>query len=683
MKNFPSPVRTRRAEGSKGNFWAAIRKWAGWPFWSILALLLINIAIGYSTVPRYGESWDENLRYKYAAKSLKAYAQKAPETISEDEKGPAFGMLAYLGASFWQRLRPDWDFIAGWHFMIFLSFQLAVWGLYMLCRQLVDWPVALGAALLFSTQPLLWGHAFINPKDIPFMAFFLASLAVGVRMVTACKRGFAERTRVGTGIAEAVLSLRGDWQILSEKSRLPLLVRLGFALLVGLVILAIGHNWILANLRELISALYFTDRATPVGQLFERIAQNTDSVRVESYIEKGRVWYLRLFAAYLLGTVGLLLVNAWLYFRRFTTWCWGVVWQTGGEADQFAYPTRNKVLWLLAAGILLGFTAAIRVLGPLAGLLVSGYFIYKAPRRAWLWLPFYGCLAALVTYFCWPGIWQAPLQQYLEFLSVSANFKEFSGQVLFGGHFYNNDALPVGYLPELMALQFTEPALLLMGLGLVALVWHAWRGLADRGLAVLLLAWFLLPAVGVVLFHSNLYDNFRHMLFITPPLFVFAGYGLRQLFRQVKTGIWKLLILAVVIFPGIYWNIQLYPYEYVYYNSLVGGVRGAFRRYEMDYWATSYREATEFLNRIAPDQARVYVRGPEFIVSRYARPDLVIVKFKIESELLGQIPGYVILPSRYHLDLEVLPDQEPIFSIGRQGAIFTVIKWLPEVASGY
>jgi hypothetical protein len=42
---------------------------------------------------------------------------------------------------------------------------------------------ALAASVFFSWQPLLWGHAFINPKDPPFLVFFLASVCLGLEMV--------------------------------------------------------------------------------------------------------------------------------------------------------------------------------------------------------------------------------------------------------------------------------------------------------------------------------------------------------------------------------------------------------------------------------------------------------------------------------------------------------------------
>ncbi len=50
------------------------------------------------------------------------------------------------------------------------------------CRSLDEPNAAFGATLLFITQPLFWGHAFINPKDIPLFSLFLLSVYLGMRM---------------------------------------------------------------------------------------------------------------------------------------------------------------------------------------------------------------------------------------------------------------------------------------------------------------------------------------------------------------------------------------------------------------------------------------------------------------------------------------------------------------------
>ncbi|MCK5430370.1 MAG: hypothetical protein KAI94_12905, partial [Anaerolineales bacterium] len=127
--------------------------------------------VGVFTVTGYGESHDEMLRYRYAERSLSAYLGEA-KTFT-DEKGPFYVMLAKIGSELLLKLSNDWLAIEAWHFMHFLSFLLGVFFFYVVMQRFTDKWVAFGITLLFATQPLLWGHAFINPKDIPFMSFFL------------------------------------------------------------------------------------------------------------------------------------------------------------------------------------------------------------------------------------------------------------------------------------------------------------------------------------------------------------------------------------------------------------------------------------------------------------------------------------------------------------------------------
>ena len=67
-----------------------------------------------------------------------------------------------------------------------------------------------------------------------------------------------------------------------------------------------------------------------------------------------------------------------------------------------------------------------------------------------------------------------------------------------------------------------------------------------------------------------------------------------------------------VITAGFLWNavtlVRLHPYEYLFYNPLVGGLQGASRRYDLDYWFASLPEALgqleAYLRRTAPNEAK-------------------------------------------------------------------------------
>ena len=161
----------------------------------IIILILLNLIIGSLVVRDYGESEDETGIYAYADESLRAYSSlfnvsseaNSPNTDAVsglpryvDNYGPAYAMITTLLARGLHAILPALSLINGWHLGEFIAFQISIVSLYFLSRKWMGAWAAMGTTLLFSTQPLLWGHAFINPKDIPFLAFFLASVTVGI-----------------------------------------------------------------------------------------------------------------------------------------------------------------------------------------------------------------------------------------------------------------------------------------------------------------------------------------------------------------------------------------------------------------------------------------------------------------------------------------------------------------------
>jgi len=161
---------------------------------SIFLLLAINIVIGLLVFRDYGYSWDEPLFYDYG--DALGYAYSPPEWFSgnfdlghsygssgDDHKtrGPAYLLLARGPVYLLEAL--GLDKASAWHLINFLFFQIGVYFLYRLAGRWMKPSAALAASALFSWQPLLWGHAFINPKDPPFLVFFLASVCLGFEMV--------------------------------------------------------------------------------------------------------------------------------------------------------------------------------------------------------------------------------------------------------------------------------------------------------------------------------------------------------------------------------------------------------------------------------------------------------------------------------------------------------------------
>jgi len=181
--------------------------------------MITNLAVGVLVVRNYGESRDEQSRITNAERALAAY------TSDSSARGmPFYIMLARIGSDW---LRDAWKslrLIEAWHFMNFLSFLMGVFFFYRICSRYLSRGAALGATLLFNTQPLLWGHGWINPKDTPFMAFFLGSVALGLEMADSFESASREAANEAVTLSEALRGLLRlalqDWRQTSRKKRL-------------------------------------------------------------------------------------------------------------------------------------------------------------------------------------------------------------------------------------------------------------------------------------------------------------------------------------------------------------------------------------------------------------------------------------------------------------------------------
>ncbi len=61
--------------------------------------------------------------------------------------------------------------------------------------------------------------------------------------------------------------------------------------------------------------------------------------------------------------------------------------------------------------------------------------------------------------------------------------------------------------------------------------------------------------------------------------------------------------------------IELHPYQYAYFNNLVGGVRAADSRYMLDYWGLSFKQATDELLAVLEERGIETPEGRRWVVA--------------------------------------------------------------------
>lgn len=504
----------------------------------IVLLIVINMAFGIGTLFDYGESWDEARLYEYGEQSINAYRAlfnpEIPVDFGDDDLryyGPAYFMGMSLIVRGLHPVFPNAPEINLWHIGNFACFQLGLLFFYLLLRRFLRLLSAITTTVLLASQPILWGHAFINAKDIPFMAFFTASVYFGLKML--------------------------------------------------------------------------------------------DNFQSKNFAFKS------------------LLSNPWFY----------------------------------ASMVSLGLTISIRILGFAAAGIVLFYFAFVNINKALRLSYAYIGSALVVSFLTWPYLWSSPVSNFLQGIYAMIKF-QWIGQVLFNGTYYASNQLPRSYVPQLLLMQLTETALLLFIVGVGLMFWRQFRE-QYKSVYILFGIWFVAPILYVLISGMNLYDNTRQLLFIFPGMFLVVAIALDKVLSLTKPFWANALILIAVLLPGVAGIVQYHPYEYAFYNFATTARQPIFRNFETDYWATSFKDVTLYLNENAAENSLVIAWGPAHLIRRYAREDLQIKSFdEVTDAGYASQPYYLVLTTRYDMDLKFFPDVEPVYSVWQNDSVLAVVRYI-------
>lgn len=270
-------------------------------------------------------------------------------------------------------------------------------------------------------------------------------------------------------------------------------------------------------------------------------------------------------------------------------------------------PSWPYVSWGTAAKIAVSLAIALNIRA--AALLYLGYFgllviWYTIAERTTAWRRLADTAARLAAVsaatmvlgtVAWPWAQASPFVRPVQALLGFANFSYQAG-MLFAGRVIQTDNVPWYYAPWWFLI--TTPAVVLAGIGW-ALIFF--RRDAPRAKSALLLI-VLLPIVSVIVQRSTLYDGVRHLLFLYPLLIVLAASGWRLWLSSAHrqwVRVTGALLLATGAANALAFEVRSYPNHAVYFNGIVGGPKGAFARYDMDYWGNCVLEAVAWTNAVA------------------------------------------------------------------------------------
>ena len=289
-------------------------------------------------------------------------------------------------------------------------------------------------------------------------------------------------------------------------------------------------------------------------------------------------------------------------------------------------------------------------------------------------------IAYVVMLACWPWAQQDPLRNPFNALRLFSHIK-WDINILFEGRLVNSLNLPAEFLPVSIAVQMPEIVLVLLLLAIpvslgALLVRRAAAAGSIRPGYVLLFTAIAFPFVHFVILRPVTYDCARHFLFILPTLAVAAGIVAHRLIEHARAPIARGAVAASLI-GGIGAQVatmaSLHPHEYIYYNELVGGVKGAEDKFELDYWGNSYAEAvhelTQYLERERGKGRfkiyRVAVCSSGISASYFFPPFLKMARTDEEADFYVSVT---------RLNCDEAYEGDEIIAVEREGAILSVVK---------
>lgn len=234
--------------------------------------------------------------------------------------------------------------------------------------------------------------------------------------------------------------------------------------------------------------------------------------------------------------------------------------------------------------------------------------VLKIPRNFLFLLTISWILVGFFFFLTWPYLWQNPLEHTL---NIFLYYKEIGTgglgqpQFLIEGGF---NLFPITWIG------ITTPLVILF-LTLIGIISALLQKDKEKTGALLLL-WLIVPILRVSFPGSSIYGGIRQIMEFLPAMAILSGLGasnLVQLIRGFPIGralpqsLLGCLVLLLFI-PHLLVMINIYPNENVYFNGLIGGLKGA-QKANIPYYGNSfgnaYYQAVQWLNVNAPEGSSV------------------------------------------------------------------------------
>lgn len=297
-------------------------------------------------------------------------------------------------------------------------------------------------------------------------------------------------------------------------------------------------------------------------------------------------------------------------------------------------------LKILILGLLIGANATWRLIGVgLIFIYLVNELIYRnlSLKKIFSTTFLISIISFIVVALALPVFSNGIVYGFTALLEQSSDFEFWDRTILFNGNFLTKYQRPQNYLFVWLLISTPIIVMFYWIIGLCITI-------KDRDKVAAMSFFTVLLNLGIYLIvKPTIYNGIRHFLFLLPIILLTSLISFYKTTLILKTK--GYLPLVSVIFAATFLSIaSLHPYEYLYFNEFVGGIKGAAGRFDMDYWGASYKEASiELRNYISviktKDQGteklpKVYACNIDHAVAYYSHAKYEITQKSQEADYI-------------------------------------------------
>ena len=281
-------------------------------------------------------------------------------------------------------------------------------------------------------------------------------------------------------------------------------------------------------------------------------------------------------------------------------------------------------LTLFGSYFLIGFLLS-KTHGEILNHLVESVLIFTVSLLTWVTLlPFLG--ANLTS-------------NFIYLISSASAFKGWDNKIFYLGEFLSKEQRPWHYLFVYLLVKLPLTTIFAFFIGTMFLIRKRLSYSLKHPITLLALI-VSLNLLLYLLLHPVIYNGIRHFLYLAVCITLIAAFLLVDVFCNKSfrhRRVFAILLSAYTVFTLIR-MVHLHPYEYIYFNELVGGLRGAQNLFETDYWGAAYKEGTKYVtNAVRTNNTKdlkVYACNNAFVVSYYSEFRYAVVNRSQNADIV-------------------------------------------------